>query len=81
MLAISTQSNEDIQLDDMQRVMQAIQNIPSNDAALIRKARKYNLKCVSPCQVTAMIINSKVGFHTETSQTFTNRALSIHRKL
>ena len=81
MLAISTQANDEIQLDDMQRVMQAIQNIASNDAALIRKARKHNLKCISPCQVIAMMINSKVGFHTETSQTFINRALSIHRKL
>ena len=79
-----TQANENMQFDDMQRRVQAIQNnfdIVFNDVALIRKVRKHDLKCVSPCQVTAMIINSKVGFHTETSQTFTNRALSIHRKL
>ena len=77
MLAISTQANEDIQLNDIQRVMHAIQNISSNGAALNRKARKHNLKCVSPCQVITMTINSKVGFQTETSQTAINRALSI----
>jgi len=80
-LAISTQANEEIQLDDIQRVMHAIQNISSNGTALIRKARKNNFKCVSPYQVITMMINSKVGFHTETSQTSINRALSIHRQL
>ena len=70
MLAISTQANGDIQLDGIQQISQAIQNIPSQDAALSRKARKYNSKCVSPCQVISMMVNSKVGFHTETSQSF-----------
>ena len=55
-VAISTQADTS---------MQSIQypfDMPSNESALIRKGRKTNLKCNSPCQVIPMIINSKAGF-------------------
>ena len=76
-----TQANENMQFDDMQRRVQAIQNnfdIVFNDVALIRKLRRHDLKCVSPCQVISKTITSKVGFQTETSRT---QALSNHRRL
>ena len=75
-----TQANENVQLDDMQRWMQAIQNnfdIVFNDVALIRKVRKHDLKCVSPCQVISKTITSKIGF--QTVMYFT-QALSNHRR-
>ena len=40
----------------------------SNEAALIRKVRKYYSKCDSPCQVVPMLISTKIGYQTEISQ-------------
>ena len=59
-LAISTQAEFFADKDK-----QAIKNefdINSNEAALIRKGRKNNPKCDSPCQVIPMMISIKVGF-------------------
>ena len=40
----------------------------SNEATLIRKGRKHNSKCDSPCQVVSMMISTKVGYQTQISQ-------------